>query len=102
MKDKVFIEEFKDMVNKSVIVGLTYVNKDNSINHRVQFSGTITSCNNNGIVILKSDGEVFNLPPDPSAFNKAPAGEYTMKTTGEVVVNPYFMTTWTIELNDQD
>jgi hypothetical protein len=50
-----------------------------------------------GIAVELSDsGDVFWLPPEPSALNHAPPGEYRFRSTGEVVVDPDLMTTWTV------
>ena len=100
MKKLIASDEFKLMKNRSIIVGLTYIYKDNSISHRVQFSAVISGLDNRGLIIKKNNGEEFILPPDMSAYQKAPEGEYTIKTTGEVVINPDYMTTWTIGLNE--
>ncbi|QUI22586.1 hypothetical protein HZI73_09855 [Vallitalea pronyensis] len=94
-------ERFKALKNKSILVGLTYVHNDNSISHRVEFLGTIIDLDNEGLVIKKdSDGDKFWLPPDNSAIQHAPKGEYTLQTTGEVISNPDFMTIWTIDLQE--
>jgi hypothetical protein len=58
-----------------------------------------------GIFIrLSGSDEEYVLPPDLESFKKAPPGEYKFKSTGEVVVNPDYMTSWTIvkseELNE--
>ncbi len=89
-----------DMKGKSIIVGLTYTYVDGTIRNRVQFSGTLEDLDQRGIVIIKADGSEFTLPPDKDAYQKAPLGEYKMKTTGEIIVNPEFMTTWTIDLKE--
>jgi len=36
------------------------------------------------------------LPPDLRAFQDAPPGEYRLRSTGEVVVDPDFISSWTI------
>ena len=42
-------------------------------------------------------GEQFNLPPDTRAFRGAVPGEYRLRTTGEVLVNPDFTVTLSIQ-----
>jgi hypothetical protein len=44
------------------------------------------------------NGEIFTLPPAPEAYEPAPPGEYRLKTTGEVVVNPDFTCVMTVHL----
>lgn len=58
--------------------------------------GIIAGASAKGIVIRLSTGSNYNLPPDFDAINEAPPGEYKFRSTGDVVVNPDFMTTWTI------
>jgi len=42
-----------------------------------------------------NNGEEFTLPTDISTIKIAPPGENHFESTGEVVVNPDFMTSWT-------
>jgi hypothetical protein len=41
------------------------------------------------------------LPPEPDAFDEAVPGEYRLRSTGEVVVNPAFTTSWTVEAGEE-
>jgi hypothetical protein len=41
-------------------------------------------------------GEEFNLPPDTRAIEIASAGEYRLRTTGEVVMDPDFTAMFSI------
>ncbi len=43
-------------------------------------------------------GGVFRLPFDPEALKVAAPGEYRLRSTGEVVVNPDFTTVWSVTL----
>jgi len=43
-----------------------------------------------------SDCEVECLPPDLRAFRKAEPGEYRLKSSDEVVVDPDYLASWTI------
>ena len=52
-----------------------------------------------GIVVeLSGSEEEYKLPPDTSAFRDAPPGEYEFASTGEIVVDPDLMTTWTLHV----
>lgn len=42
-------------------------------------------------------GETYRLPPDLRAFAPAPPGEYRLRETGEVVVDPDYTTSRTID-----
>ena len=41
-------------------------------------------------------GELLTLPPDLRPFQPAPAGSYRLRSTGEVVLDPDYLATWTI------
>ena len=56
----------------------------------------IDSGKKNGITFRKQDGDEFTLPPDLKNVKKAPAGEYKLHSTGEVVVNPDLLSTWNL------
>jgi hypothetical protein len=42
------------------------------------------------------DGEVYRLPPDLRPVTDAAPGEYRLRSTGEVIVDPDVTITWTI------
>ena len=42
-------------------------------------------------------GDTYWLPPDIDSFTPAEPGEHRLRSTGETVVNPAFLVTWTIE-----
>lgn len=88
----------KSLLNKHIIIGLTYLDENEEIIERIQLHGIIIQVNKNEGVLVKlnNSDEEYNLPPDLSAIHEAPPGEYHFKTTGEVIINPDLMTTWTI------
>jgi len=46
--------------------------------------------------VKRNDGEIIGLPPDLSSTQVAALGEYRLRSTGEIVVNPDYLTTWNI------
>lgn len=85
-----------DMIGKTLIVGVTYLTHEDEFIERKQFWGTVVSANQSGILLKQGNGEVFSLPPDLSSTTIALPGEYRLKSTGEVVINPDYLTTWII------
>ena len=84
------------MLGKLLLVGITYLNDDESVNEQLQFAGTVLAVEPL-VSIDRGEGRVpFTLPPAEEAFEPAPPGDYRLRKTGEVVVNPDFMTTWTV------
>jgi hypothetical protein len=85
-------------IGKHLLVGMTYLDHDEQFIEQKQFHGDIIRINDHeGIVIkLRDSGNEFKLPPDIDSLKPAPEGEYRLRATGEVVVNPDLMTTWTL------
>lgn len=93
---------FKSLIGKVLLVGITYNDKDGNVKERKQFWGTVTVADKSKILIEQKNGEILSLPSDLRAIEPAPEGEYRLHSTGEVVVNPDFLSTWTVELNDEN
>ncbi len=87
---------FSDLIGKTILIGLTYYTADNEFIEQKQYWGTVTESNQKGILVKLNDGEIFGLPPDLSSTKIAPPGEYRLRFTGEVVVDPDYLTTWNI------
>jgi hypothetical protein len=85
-------------IGKHLLVGMTYTDHNDQPLEQKQFHGDIVRINEHeGIVIrLRDSGDEFKLPPDVNSLKAAPEGEYRLRATGEVVVNPDLMTTWTL------
>ena len=90
----------EDVVGKVVLVGLTYLESEGRLIEQQQFFGTVVSADRrNGILLsLKGHraGEQYNLPPDTRAIEAASTGEYRLRATGEVVIDPDFTVMFSI------
>ena len=93
--DEVFAAE---LVGSLVLVGITY--EDPAGPRQEQFYGVVEAADpERGITLLLSgsrDGDRYYLPPDLRAFEPAPPGSYRLRSTGEVVLDPDFTSSWTI------
>jgi hypothetical protein len=91
-------EKAARMVGKRVLVGKTYVRGESVLQH-VQFHGVIEDASElQGFAVRRADtGGVEWLPPDMRAFQQAPPGEYMLRSTGEVVVDPDIVSSWIVE-----
>jgi hypothetical protein len=92
----------KDYVGKTILLGVTYIDHDEKATGQQQWYGVIKEVSNaKGIVIdLKNDTNYCALPPDLSALRPAKLGEYRLRSTGEVIKDPDFLTTWTCKAPD--
>ena len=94
----------KEIQGKHILVGITYVDKRGEFKSQEQVHGHITNVDpRSGFTMTLlgvRKGEEYCLPPDTRAFERASPGEYKLKATGEVVVNPDYTATWTVEEPD--
>ena len=87
----------RHLIGKRVIVGMTYLSHEGAFLERKQFHGVVAVADaRRGICIKPSCGEkVLWLPPDLRGFREAPRGQYRLRSTGEVIVDPDYLCTWT-------
>lgn len=91
------ISDLSELLGKSVLVGITRVDHNGEVVSQEQFHGQVESLDD-GLVHIRvaGNGQDFTLPPDASSFVKAPPGHYRLHSTGEVVVDPDFTSSWTV------
>jgi len=89
------------ILGKYVLVGLTYVDENGELITQQQFHGDVIDADATRGFCLKlrgrRQGEIYWLPPDTRAFREASPGEYRLRSTAEVVLNPDYTCTWTFE-----
>jgi len=92
------IEHFaRQYAEKTIIVGFTHQASDGTILGQEQRVGLIVGMGPTAVVIRdESRGETFTLPPDLSLIEKAPPGEYRLRSDGRVVNNPDYITSWSM------
>lgn len=91
-------EQVQKFLNKHIIIGITVYDHNENFIEQFQLHGDIVRISlKEGIVVkLSNSDESYTLPPDLSSIVEAPIGEYRFRSSGEVVINPDYMTTWTI------
>lgn len=90
--------ELKDYIGKSIIIGLTYLDHEEQFIKREQFYGEIIRFDDKGIdILLNNSDRIFSLPPEKDAIEVAEPGEYKFHSTGEVIIDPDFLSVWTIK-----
>jgi hypothetical protein len=100
------LERAKGMINKRVLIGLTYYDHNGIFLEQKQMHGTIISVDEHrGLEISlegSREGEIYMLPPDLRSFREVPPGEYHERSTGETIINPDFTTTWVVNKSPRD
>jgi len=94
--DEVFADS---LIGATILVGLT--RRLPTGDEQEQFYGVVLAVTPSDGVMLRLGGEragqIHNLPPDLEAFEPAQPGEYRLRSTGEVVVDPDYVTSWTVD-----
>ena len=89
------------LIGKVALVGMTKLASDGkTVIAQQQFHGVIEACDAaTGIrIACKGVGDIENimLPPTTKPFLDAKAGEYRLRSTGEIIRNPDVTASWTI------
>lgn len=93
---------YQDLLGKKILIGVTYYTEDDTFIEQKQFWGAVIEANENGILVKQKDGTIFSLPPDLRSTKSAPKGEYRLRSTGEVVIDPDFTSVWTVYRNAEE
>lgn len=95
--------QLQDLLSKTCVIGLSYFDRQGELLKQAQLAGQVTAVDaENGISIklqhseLTAEQPIFILPPNLTAWFKAPPGHYRHAATGVDIENPDFLTTWSI------
>ena len=85
-------------MSKQILMGITHcrsVGEDEEVVRQEQLYGKIVRISyEEGVVVLLADGNETDLPPDLSLIQPGPPGRYRLRSTGEAVEDPDFITMW--------
>ena len=91
--------DLSTLVGHTMLIGLTHLDSEGNFESQEQLHGTVLSVDEHGVHLSlegKRQGENWTMPPDARALQVAKPGVYTLRDTGETVVNPDFLARWTI------
>ena len=90
-------EEARSILGKTVLVGVAHRTMDDEVASLEQFHGKVERVSRDeGLVLRLPTGGERIIPPDLSRLAVASPGNYRLKATGEVVVDPDFTAVWTV------
>ena len=91
-------EEFAaELIGTHLLVGLTNVDHAGNVIDKRQFHGKVVRASvAEGVTLVDGEGQEHWVPLQRDAFEPAEPGEYHLRSTGEVVVDPAWLTTWTV------
>ena len=89
------------LVGARLLVGLTYVDEDGRELSSTQFCGRVLEVADGVIVVANPEGrEPVVLPAEVSGYTPAKPGRYVLRGSGEVVVDPDYLTAWTVTVGE--
>ncbi|OON59752.1 hypothetical protein B0920_20945 [Massilia sp. KIM] len=84
-----------------LMVGMTYLDVDGVVIGQRQFCARVRAVDPHDGILVEVEGsgagERLSLPPDLDAVSPALPGEYLLRDTGEIVVDPDYMATYTVQ-----
>jgi hypothetical protein len=85
------------LFGRTILIGFTYLNEQGEVDRQEQYIGRIESIGSDGWMNIERDGvSVTRVPCDATAMRVAAKGTYRLRSTGEEVVDPDILSTWTI------
>jgi hypothetical protein len=88
------------MIGALVLVGMTRLSYEGRMIRQEQFYGRVVSVGEQEGICLRlegeRDGEHYWMPPTTEPYQRAQPGHYTLSSTGEVVKDPDYLSTWTL------
>jgi|SRR6185437_2532821 len=87
-----------ELLGKHLLIGITFLDDRGDVVEQFQTHGPIVLVDDTkGIVIEKADGSgTYSIPPDLRNLRPAPLGEYRLRSTGEILRDPDFLSNWTV------
>ena len=87
------------LIGQHVLVGVTLLGADDGSIEQRQYHGSIEIADRaKGIGVRRADtGDLEWLPPDLRAFSPANPGHYTLRSSGETIIDPDLISTWTMK-----
>ncbi len=91
------------LIGRRLLVGVTILDAGDAVIEQRQFHGLIEIADaTRGIAVRRDDtGTLEWLPPDLRALRPATPGSHTLRSTGEIVVDPDLVATWTVCSSEQ-
>ena len=86
-----------ELLGTDVLVGVTMVDHAGRVQERRQFHAQVVKASvEDGVTLVDRDGQEHWLPLNREAYEPAEPGEYELRSTGEVVMHPTWLTTWIV------
>ncbi len=92
------IEQYPHTLSdRCVLVGITFLDSGGAPIEYFQTHGRVITASRDSIVLVRRNGQLFMLPPGPQWLKAARPGDYMLRSTGEVVVDPDYLLSVTLQ-----
>jgi hypothetical protein len=101
--------KLEDVLNKTCLIGLSYINSDGSLLKQAQYAGTVIKVDAEEGITVKLDAIVsektdptkgetpnFHIPPSLDAWFIAPKGHYKNAEHHIDIIDPDYFVTWDV------
>lgn len=97
------MKEISSLIDKVILIGITVLDKNDELITQIQVYGPVIRVSAEGIVIKRNvTSAEFAIPPDFEHVIEAEKGEYRLRSSGEVVVNPDYISSWTLRSGNEE
>lgn len=86
----------RQYLNKSILIGISFLDEKDNIIETYQTSWIIVNVKEKIIEIKRKDKSIYSIPNDDEAIKEAKPWTYREKITWIEVINPDYITTWSI------
>ena len=103
----IFLEEItvkkQDFIGKSILVGFTWIDRDDNVLEQCSAFGTITRIDDHMLYFDCGDGEEVSIPFDPENIERSdPALIYNLHNPQTTITGVDFTSEWTIYHSPED
>ena len=93
------MDDLDYIVGKILLIGITFLDADEKLIEQIQVYGPVLRVDPNGIVICRNGTHrEFTIPADIHNLSTAKSGEYRLRSTGEIVADPDYLSSWTVRI----
>ena len=86
-----------ELLGTDVLVGVTLVDHAGRVKELRQFHAQVVQASaEDGVTLVDAEGGEHWLPFDREAYEPAEPGEYELRSTGQKVMDPTWLTKWIV------
>lgn len=97
------MKSIDSLLDKILLIGITVLDDNEELITQIQVYGPVIRADADGIVICRNQTQSeFTIPPDFENVSEAQPGEYNLRSTGETVVDPDYLSSWTVRCGNKE